>query len=139
MVQVRRRWRLPLASQLVVVQLIVIGAVLLAVSAVSVEITRLGFARDEGRRVLTLAENLAANPVVRSEDVDRAGAVLPAATTPLQALTGVDLVMIADRRDGGGQHRHAPGGRGGVRGRSWRRPRCDRALRVGGAAGSTPT
>ena len=66
-----RRLRLPLASQLVVVQLIVIGAVLLAVSAVSVEITRLGFARDEGRRVLTLAENLAANPVVRSEDVDR--------------------------------------------------------------------
>jgi len=96
-VRVRRRWRLPLASQLVVVQLIVIGAVLLAVSAVSVEITRLGFARDEGRRVLTLAENLAANPVLRSEDVDRAGAVLPAAVTTQQALTGVDLSMIADR------------------------------------------
>jgi two-component system CitB family sensor kinase len=92
-----RRLRLSLASQLVVVQLILIGAVLLAVSAVSVEITRLGFISDEGRRVLTLAENLAANPVVRSEDVDRAGAVLPAAVTTHQALTGVDVAMIADR------------------------------------------
>ena len=55
----RRRLRLPLAYQLVAVQLILIMAVLIAVSAVSVEITRLGFARDEGRRVLTLAENLA--------------------------------------------------------------------------------
>ena len=92
----RRRLRLPLAYQLVAVQLILIKAVLLAVSAVSVEITRLGFARDEGRRVLTLAENLASNPVVRDEDVDRAGAVLPAAVTTLQALTGIDLVMITD-------------------------------------------
>ena len=63
----RRRWRLPLAYQLVAVQLVLITAVLLAVSAVSVEITRLGFARDEGRRVLTLAENLASNPIVRSD------------------------------------------------------------------------
>ena len=92
----RRRLRLPLAYQLVAVQLILIMAVLLAVSAVSVEITRLGFARDEGRRVLTLAENLASNPIVRSDDVDRAGAVLPAAVTTLQALTGIDLVMITD-------------------------------------------
>ena len=94
-----RRWRhLPLAQQLVVVQLILIGAVLLAVSAVSVEITRLGFAQDEGRRVLTLAENLAANPVVRISEVDRAGAVLPAAVTTQQTLTGIDLVMIANNQ-----------------------------------------
>ena len=92
----RRRLRLPLAYQLVAVQLVLIMAVLLAVSAVSVEITRLGFAQDEGRRVLTLAENLASNPIVRSEDVDRAGAVLPAAVTTQQALTGIDLVMITD-------------------------------------------
>ena len=71
-------------------------AVLLAVSAVSVEITRLGFARDEGRRVVTLAENLASNPVVRFRDVSVAGAVLPAAVTTQQALTGIDLVMITD-------------------------------------------
>ncbi len=88
----RRRLRLPLAYQLVAVQLVLIMAVLLAVSAVSVEITRLGFARDEGRRVLTLAENLAANPIVRSEDVDRAGAVLP-----------------GGRHHPAGAHRHRPG------------------------------
>ena len=91
-----RRLRLPLAQQLVAVQLILILAVLIAVSAVSVEITRAGFARDEGRRVLALAEDLAANPVIRSEDVDRAGAVLPAAVTTQQTLSGVDLVMITD-------------------------------------------
>jgi two-component system CitB family sensor kinase len=92
----RRRLHLPLASQLVVVQLILIGAVLVAVSAVSVEITRLGFALDEGRRVLTLAEDLAGNPVVRIRDADQAGSTLPAAVTTLQTVTGVDLVMIAD-------------------------------------------
>ena len=93
----RRRLHLPLAQQLVVVQLIVIAAVLLAVSAVSVEITRLGFARDEGRRVLTLAESLASNPVVRTRKPEAGGSVLPAAVTQLQTVTGIDLVMIADR------------------------------------------
>jgi two-component system CitB family sensor kinase len=94
--RMRRHLRLPLAYQLVAVQLILIVAVLAAVSAVSVEITRLGFARDEGRRVLTLAENLASNPVIRFRDVSVAGAVLPAAVTTQQALTGIDLVMITD-------------------------------------------
>ena len=92
----RRRLHLPLAQQLVAVQLILIVAVLVAVSAVSVEITRLGFARDEGRRVLTLAESLAANPVVRIREVDQAGAALPAAVTQLQTITGIDLVVVAD-------------------------------------------
>ncbi|SEP80586.1 sensor histidine kinase [Microlunatus flavus] len=90
-----RRPRLPLAQQLVAVQLALILAVLVCVSAVSVEITRLGFARDEGRRALTLAENLAANPVVRSPDVRQTGAVLPAAVAQLQTVTGVDLVAAA--------------------------------------------
>ena len=39
-------WHLSLASQLVVVQLIFIAAVLVAVSAVSVEQTRASFQRD---------------------------------------------------------------------------------------------
>jgi sensor histidine kinase regulating citrate/malate metabolism len=93
----RRRLHLPLAQQLVVVQLVVIVAVLLAVSAVSVEITRLGFARDEGRRVLTLAENLAASPVVRVREPESEGSVLPAVVTQLQTVTGVGVAMIADR------------------------------------------
>jgi two-component system, CitB family, sensor kinase len=89
-------WHLSLASQLVVVQLILIAAVLVAVSAVSVEQTRASFQRDEGRRVLALAEYLAANPVVRRAPVHTAGSALPAAVAQLQSTTGVELVMVAD-------------------------------------------
>jgi two-component system, CitB family, sensor kinase len=92
----RKLWHLSLASQLVVVQLILIAAVLVAVSAVSVEQTRASFQRDEGRRVLALAEYLAANPVVRRAPVRAAGSALPAAVAQLQATTGVELVMVAD-------------------------------------------
>ena len=86
-----------LASQLVVVQLILIVAVLVAVSAVSVEQTRASFQRDEGRRILALAEHLAANPVVRRGPVRTAGSALPAAVAQLQTTTGVDVVMVADQ------------------------------------------
>ena len=92
----RRFLHLALASQLVVVQLILIAAVLVAVSAVSVEQTRTSFQRDQGRRILALAENLAANPVVRQAPVRTAGSALPAAVAQLQSTTGVDLVMVAD-------------------------------------------
>src|SRR4029450_6090583 len=92
----RKLWHHSLASQLVVVQLILIAAVLVAVSAVSVEQTRASFQRDEGRRVLALAEYLAANPVVRRAPVRAAGSALPAAVAQLQATTGVELVMVAD-------------------------------------------
>jgi sensor histidine kinase regulating citrate/malate metabolism len=85
-----------LATQLVVVQLILIAAVLLAVSAVSVEQTRATFERVEGRRVLALAESLAANPTVRLKPVEQAGAPLPATVTTLQSTTGVDLAAVAD-------------------------------------------
>ena len=87
--------KLSLATQLVLVQLILIAAVLLAVSAVSVEQTRAAFERVEGRRVLALAENLAASPTVRLRPVDRAGSALPAVVTTLQSTTGVDLAGVA--------------------------------------------
>jgi two-component system, CitB family, sensor kinase len=93
---VRRFLHPTLASQLVVVQLILIVAVLVAVSAVSVEQTRASFQRDEGRRVLALAEHLAANPVVRRAPVRTAGSALAAAAAQLQSTTGVDVVMVAD-------------------------------------------
>ena len=92
----RRFLRLPLASQLVVVQLVVIAAVLVAVAAVSVEQTRSSFQREQGRRVLALAENLAANPVLRHDPVRRAGSALPGAAAQLQSTTGVELVLVAD-------------------------------------------
>jgi len=88
--------RLSLASQLVAVQLILIAAVLLAVSAVSVEQTRATFERVEGRRVLALAESLAANPTVRLKPVAEAGAPLPAVVATLQSTTGVNLAAVAE-------------------------------------------
>ena len=88
--------RLSLASQLVLVQLVLIAAVLLAVSAVSVEQTRATFERVEGRRVLALAESLAANPIVRLKPVEQAGAPLSATVASLQSTTGVDLAAVAD-------------------------------------------
>jgi two-component system CitB family sensor kinase len=88
--------RLSLATQLVAVQLVLISAVLLAVSAVSVEQTRATFERVEGRRVLALAESLAANPTVRLKPVGQAGSPLPATVASLQSTTGVDLAAVAD-------------------------------------------
>ena len=88
--------RLSLASQLVAVQLILIAVVLLAISAVSVDQTRATFERVEGRRVLALAESLAANPTVRLKPVEQAGAPLPATVASLQSTTGVDLAAVAD-------------------------------------------
>ncbi len=88
------RLRLPLASQLVVVQLILIASVLVAVSAVSVEQTRISFQRDQGRRVLALAEVLAASATVRAGFTPSTDSLLPAATTQLQATTGIGLVMV---------------------------------------------
>jgi len=90
--------RLTLATQLVLVQLILIAAVLVAVSAVSVEQTRATFERVEGRRVLALAESLAANPTVRLKPVGEAGSPLPATVASLQSTTGVDLAAVADLR-----------------------------------------
>jgi two-component system, CitB family, sensor kinase len=90
-----RLWR-SLASQLVLVQLILIAAVLVAVSAVSVEQTRRQFQTDQTRRVLALAENLAATAVIRRGPVIADDATLPAAATQLQQVTGVALVLITD-------------------------------------------
>ena len=92
-----RVWR-SLASQLVLVQLILIGAVLVAVSAVSVEQTRRQFLLDQGRRTLALAENLAARSLVRSGNFAVVNdATLPGATTQLQQISGAELVLITDR------------------------------------------
>jgi two-component system, CitB family, sensor kinase len=88
------RLRVPLATQLVVVQLVLIAAVLVAVSAVSVEQTRISFQRDQGQRVLALAEVLAASATVRDTVGTDNDTLLPAATTQLQATTGIGLVMV---------------------------------------------
>ncbi|GLW67118.1 ATPase [Actinomadura rubrobrunea] len=55
-----------LAGEMLVLQLAIIVVVLLAVAAVSLAQSEATFNRVEGRRVVALAEQLAANPLVRS-------------------------------------------------------------------------
>ncbi|MEU6556386.1 ATP-binding protein [Streptomyces sp. NPDC046915] len=86
-----------LAGQMLVLQLAIVVVVLLAVAAVSLAQSEATFDRVEGRRVGALAEQLAANPLVRSQ-LPR-----PAPEETLAPLThstlvqsGVTSVTIAD-------------------------------------------
>ncbi len=62
----RRRRRATLAGQLFALQLAIIVVVLVAVAAVSLSQSAATFERTEGRRVASLGEQLAANPLVRA-------------------------------------------------------------------------
>ncbi|MFD7406238.1 ATP-binding protein [Streptomyces sp. NPDC059866] len=89
--------RQTLAGEMLVLQLAIVVVVLLAVAAVSLAQSEATFNRVEGRRVSALAEQLAANPLVRSQLV----APLPReALAPLvnsaQSQSGVTSVTVAD-------------------------------------------
>lgn len=86
-----------LAGEMLVLQLAIVVVVLLAVAAVSLTQSAATFNRVEGRRVTALAEQLAANPLVR----DRlAQPVAHEALAPLmnstQTQSGVTSVTVAD-------------------------------------------
>ncbi|MCX5554818.1 ATP-binding protein [Streptomyces sp. NBC_00038] len=86
-----------LAGELLVLQLAIVVMVLLAVAAVSLAQSKATFDRVEGRRVTALAEELAGNPLLRTQLVRPA----PAETlAPLlqTRLTGSDVtsVTVAD-------------------------------------------
>src|SRR5512138_914872 len=55
-----------LAGQMLVLQLAIIVAVLVAVGALSLAQSQATFTRVEGRRIAALAEQLAINPLVRN-------------------------------------------------------------------------
>jgi two-component system, CitB family, sensor kinase len=89
--------RQTLAGEMLVLQLAIVVVVLMAVAAVSLAQSEATFNRVEGRRVTALAEQLAANPLTRSQ------LVLPApqrALAPLvnstQTQSGVTSVTVAD-------------------------------------------
>ncbi|MBZ9639381.1 ATP-binding protein [Streptomyces sp. PSKA30] len=89
--------RQTLAGEMLVLQLAIVVVVLLAVAAVSLAQSEATFNRVEGRRVSALAEQVAANPLVRSQLV----APLPReALAPLvnstQSQSGVTSVTVAD-------------------------------------------
>ena len=61
-----RRRGMSLAGQYLRLQLLIVLAVLVAVVAISLAQSAAAFERVEGRRALSAAETLAANPAVRS-------------------------------------------------------------------------
>lgn len=86
-----------LAGEMLVLQLAIVVVVLLAVAAVSLAQSQATFNRVEGRRVSALAEQLAANPLVRSQLVRPApGEALAPLVLATQAQSGVTSVTVAD-------------------------------------------
>ncbi|MEF9902288.1 sensor histidine kinase [Streptomyces sp. P9-A2] len=122
--------RQTLAGEMLVLQLAIVVMVLLAVAAVSLAQSEATFNRVEGRRVGALAEQLAANPLVRNRLVRPVpGEALAALVNSTQTQSGVTSVTVAGP-DGrivastnptviGGQ---LPPGDGAVRGRGWSGP-----------------
>ncbi|MET9758899.1 ATP-binding protein [Streptomyces sp. NPDC006372] len=86
-----------LAGEMLVLQLAIVVVVLLAVAAVSLAQSQATFNRVEGRRVSALAEQLAANPLIRSQLVRPApGETLAPLVHATQAQSGVTSVTVAD-------------------------------------------
>jgi sensor histidine kinase regulating citrate/malate metabolism len=86
-----------LAGQMLVLQLAIVVVVLLAVAAVSLAQSEATFQRVEGRKVDALAEQLGANPLVRSQLVRPVPeeALAPLVHSTL-AQSGVTSVTVAD-------------------------------------------
>ncbi|MBT2420069.1 Spo0B domain-containing protein [Streptomyces sp. ISL-22] len=95
----RPRRRQTLAGELLVWQLAIVVIVLAAVAAVSLSQSKATFDRVEGRRVTALAEEMAGNPLVRTQLVRPAPAEMLA---PLLQSTltrsGVTSATVADAR-----------------------------------------
>lgn len=95
-----RRRRQTLATQLLELQLLIVVAVLLCVTALSLAQSSASFQREEGRRALSAAESLAANPAVRellpgAQTRIRSG--LQGSVDSVRAISGVTYVSLADR------------------------------------------
>lgn len=86
-----------LAGEMLVLQLAIVVVVLLAVAAVSLTQSAATFNRVEGRRVTALAEQLAANPLVRDRLVRPvAHEALAPLVNSTQTQSGVTSVTVAD-------------------------------------------
>ncbi|MFD4974697.1 ATP-binding protein [Streptomyces sp. NPDC058424] len=86
-----------LAGEMLVLQLAIVVVVLVAVAAVSLAQSAATFHRVEGRRVSALAEQLAANPLVRSQLVRPASEeTLAPLVHSTQAQSGITSVTVAD-------------------------------------------
>lgn len=98
MVVITRR-RATLAGQLLALQLVIIVVVLVAVAALSVAQSMATFNRVEGRRVTALAEQLADQPLVRTQlDQPTSGEALAALVQRKQTESAITSVTVADAR-----------------------------------------
>lgn len=91
--------RRTLASQLLALQLLVIVAVLVVVTALSLAQASAGFQREQGLRVQSAAENLAANPTVRqllASAQPRIRSGLQEAVESVRAVSGLDYAQLTD-------------------------------------------
>ncbi|WP_104063141.1 sensor histidine kinase [Arthrobacter sp. 4R501] len=87
-----------LAGQYLVLQLLIVFAVLVAVVAISLAQSAAAFERVEGRRALSAAEALGANPTVRAllpEAEPRGGSALPAVAESVRTVSGSSHVALA--------------------------------------------
>ena len=88
-----------LASQLLELQLLIVVAVLVCVTALSLAQSSASFQREEGRRALSAAESLAANPAVREllpQAQTRLRSGLQGSVDSVRAISGVTYVSLAD-------------------------------------------
>ncbi|MFE7074295.1 ATP-binding protein [Streptomyces sp. NPDC057620] len=89
--------RQTLAGEMLVLQLGIVVVVLVAVAALSLRQSELTFTRVEGRRVMALAEQLAANPLTRSQLMQPAPQqALAPLVNSTQTQSGVTSVTVAD-------------------------------------------
>ncbi|WP_221354242.1 sensor histidine kinase [Streptomyces beigongshangae] len=122
--------RQTLAGEMLVLQLAIVVVVLLAVAAVSLAQSEATFDRVEGRRVMALAEQLAANPLTRSQIVRSAPQqALAPLVNSTQTQSGVTSVTVADAHgrivsstDPTAIGAPLPLGEGAAEGRGWSGP-----------------
>lgn len=95
----RFRRHLSLATEHLILQLLIIAVVMAGVIAVSVDQATSDFERSESRRSLSAAESLAANPMLRAllpEAAPEMGAALPAMAESTRSISGLEFVAVAD-------------------------------------------
>ncbi len=95
------RRKITLAGQYLVLQLLIIAVVLAGVITVSLTQATNNFEKIEGRRSLSAAESLAANPLLRvllPEAEPEMGSALPAMGESVRSTSGLQFVIIADPR-----------------------------------------
>lgn len=91
--------RISLAGQYLILQLLIIGVILAGVVTVSSTQAIHNFESEEGRRSLSAAESLAANPLLRMllpEAQPEAGSALPAMAETIRSTSGLQFVTIAN-------------------------------------------